>query len=103
MNKHRTEHNDPIRNLEEGQDHRQDPDSFTGFHPSLEGRPNRYGYFLLFIAVLIILIMFVEPTDLALGGWYARIVQTAAVALLLVLGVKLIKTSGSRRSHKRKN
>jgi len=66
MKKQQTKDYDPIENLKEWQDHRYDPGYFTGgnIHPTLKARrPNKYGYFLLFGALIIIIVLFLGPAD----------------------------------------
>lgn len=104
MNKQKEKDNDPIQNLMEWQDHRYDPGHFTGgnIHPILKGRrPNKYGYFLILVGVLILLLVWLGSRATALD-WYAAVIQIALAVLVIVAGLKLLKKPGSRRPTSRR-
>jgi hypothetical protein len=104
MKKTRTEQ-DLIRELMEWQDHRYDPGHYTGgnLHPIIKARrPNKYGYLLLFGALVIILVGVLAPTDHVLY-WYYLTLQMGVALLMITAGLKLIRKprSGSRTKRDR--
>ena len=94
--------NDPIERLTEWQEHRYDPGYYTGgnIHPLFTAsRPNKYGYFLI-VGAIMILVLLVLGIRAGAMNWYA-VVPTAFMLFLFLVGFKLIKKQPTREPHAR--
>lgn len=103
--KHQANDKDPLRDLNEWQEHRYDPGHFTGgnVHPILKaGRPNKYGYLLILGGLGILLVVFFGRDHTLY--WYYAALQMCFALLLITAGVKLIKkpSANVRKKEKRR-
>ncbi|HLG13668.1 MAG TPA: hypothetical protein VJH03_03960 [Blastocatellia bacterium] len=91
---------DPIARIVEWEEHRYDPGHYLGgnIHPLLTSRrPNKYGWVLIVIGAIVILLLGTAMRAEAMG-WYEAILPVAMAALLIIAGVKLVKKPGNGNS-----
>ena len=97
--KRRSQQGDPLERIREAQDHRYDPGYFTGgqIDPLLAApRPNRYGWVLVVLGVLLLVAVWSTPRGDT--PWFQYFGASAFAVLFLLAGVKLLRR---RKLHKR--
>lgn len=93
--------NNPLRDLQEWQEHRYDPEHFTGgnLHPLLKAsRPNKYGYLLIIGGLGILAVAFFGRDHILY--WYYAALQMCVALLMITAGVKLVTRPGDRKETK---